>query len=555
MPNQVTNQDLADTYQPPFEKCIKDGRASGIMCAYNRVNGVPNCANRDLLTNTSRKLWGFRGYITSDCDAVSLIHDSYHYAQLPEDAVADVLNAGMDIDCGTYLQRYTKSAIEQKKLSESQIDRALHNLFAVRMRLGLFNGDPKGHRFGKIGPHQVCSDEHQKLALEAATNGIVLLKNSKNLLPFDKSRTHSLAVIGPNANYAYVLLGNYEGSPCKSVEIYHALQGYAGEVLYHSGCNDGVKCTYADVAGAVDVAKKADRVVLVMGLDNGQEKEDEDRVDLVLPGQQEMLVSAVAEASNEPVVLVLVCGGPIDVGFAKDDEKIGAIIWAGYPGEAGGDAIAQILLGEHNPGGKLPMNWYPKEFVSVPMTDMRMRADQATGYPGRTYRFYKGKTVFDFGYGLSYTNYSYKFLATTPNTINLNRLTSRNSQATGGDDKSSRSLDYLSVSKIGEDACESMKFSARLGVENTGNMYGKHPVLLFVAHEAETEGSIGGRPERQLAGFESVSLNAGERMEVEFVLNPCLHLATANEDGEMVIERGYRRLMVEDKVYAVKVVF
>ncbi|CAA0843382.1 Probable beta-D-xylosidase 7 [Striga hermonthica] len=551
----VTNQDLADTYQPPFEKCIKDGRASGIMCAYNRVNGVPNCADRNLLTNTSRKLWGFHGYITSDCDAVSVIHDSYNYAKLPEDAVADVLNAGMDIDCGTYLQRYTKSAVEQRKLAEFQIDRALHNLFAVRMRLGLFNGDPKDHPFGQIGPDQICSDEHQQLALEAATDGIVLLKNSENLLPFDKSRTRSLAVIGPNARYAYVLLGNYEGPPCQSVEIDRALESYVGELLYHSGCNDGVSCTSADVAGAVDVAKNADRVVLVMGLDNGQEKEDEDRVDLVLPGQQETLVSAVAEASKDPVVLVLVCGGPVDVGFAKDDEKIGGIIWAGYPGEAGGAALAQIIFGEHNPGGKLPMTWYPKEFVRVPMTDMRMRADLATGYPGRTYRFYNGTKVFEFGYGLSYTKYSYEFLASTPNTIDLNRLTSRNSRATGDDDKSPRSLDYLSVSKIGEDACESLKFSARLGVENAGNMYGKHPVLLFVAHEDEAEGSVGGRPERQLAGFESVSLNAGERMEVEFELNPCLHLATANEDGEMVIERGYKRLIVEDKEFAVQVVF
>ncbi|KAL2232018.1 UNVERIFIED_CONTAM: putative beta-D-xylosidase 7 [Sesamum indicum] len=540
---KVTKQDLADTYQPPFRSCVEEGRASGIMCAYNRVNGVPNCADYNLLTKTARGEWGFHGYITSDCDAVLTIHDDHKYARLPEDAVADVLNAGMDVNCGSYLKNYTKSAIEQKKLSESQVDRALHNLFAVRMRLGLFNGNPKHQLFGNIGPDHVCTKEHQELALEAARNGIVLLKNSANLLPLSKSRTSSLAVIGPNADNGYALLGNYEGPPCESVTILKALQGYMSNTLYHKGC-DAVSCASAAIEDAVQTAKRADHVVLVMGLDQSQETEDHDRVELTLPGQQESLVRAVTAAAKRPIVLVLVCGGPVDVSFARDDPNVGSIIWAGYPGEAGGIALAEIIFGDHNPGGKLPITWYPKDFINVPMTDMRMRP--ASGYPGRTYRFYKGPKVFEFGHGLSYTTYSYEFIPSTPNTIHLDQLT----HALQATDESPHSSRCLSVSKIGMDTCDRLKFSTHVGVENAGDMAGKHPVLLFVRHGRPDDG----RPVKQLVGFQSVSLNARERAEIEFVLNPCEHLSSANEDGVMVIEEGYRFLVVEGKEYPINVV-
>ncbi|KAK4489939.1 hypothetical protein RD792_000589 [Penstemon davidsonii] len=547
---QVTQQDLADTYQPPFKSCVQQGKASGIMCAYNSVNGVPNCADYNLLTKTARGEWDFHGYITSDCDAVSTMHDILKYANVPEDAVADVLKAGMDVNCGSYLKTYTKSAIDQKKVLESEVDRALHNLFAVRMRLGLFNGDPNKQLYGNIGPDQVCTNEHQELALEAARNGIVLLKNSAKLLPLSKSQTSSLAVIGPNAANAYALRGNYDGPPCKNLEILKVIQGYVKNTMYNQGCN-AVNCTFATIEDAVSVAKNADNVILVMGLDQSQETEDHDRVDLTLPGQQESLVKAVALASKKPVVLVLICGGPLDVSFAKDDQKIGSIIWAGYPGEAGGIALAQIIFGEHNPGGKLPMTWYPKDFINVPMTDMRMRSDPSSGYPGRTYRFYKGTKVFEFGYGLSYTTYSYNFIATTPNTIHLNRLMSSiQSTNESSSSSSSSSIPYMSVSKIGKEICEKSKFSTFVGVENTGSMAGKHPVLMFVRHGKSRNGSY----EKQLVGFESVSLNAGERAKIEFVFNPCEHLSTANEEGLMVIEEGYRYLVVEDKEYPINIV-
>lgn len=255
----------------------------------------------------------------------------------------------MDVNCGTYLKNHTKSAVQQKKLSESEIDRALYNSFSVRMRLGLFNGNPNKTRFGNIRPNQVCSKEHLDLALEAARSGMVLLKNTAGQLPLSKTKTKILAVIGPNANVKRILIGDYEGFPCRNVTILQALQSYVENTLYHQGCNFA-NCTSVALDAAVSITKGADHVVLIMGLDLSLEREGRDRMDLTLPKKQESFITSVAKVSKKPVVLVLLCGGPIDVSFAKNDPKIGSILWSGYPGEAGPFAVAQIIFGDHNPG-------------------------------------------------------------------------------------------------------------------------------------------------------------------------------------------------------------
>ncbi|KAG8503898.1 hypothetical protein CXB51_001855 [Gossypium anomalum] len=505
---KVSLQDLADTYMPPFRSCIEEGKASGIMCAYNRVNGVPNCADYNLLSKTARAQWG------------------------------------MDVNCGNYLKNYTKSAVVKTKLPISEIDRALHNLFSVRMRLGLFDGNPLQQPFGKIGPDQVCSQEHQNLALEAARNSIVLLKNTYRLLPFSKAKTTSLAVIGPNANSAKTLLGNYAGPPCKTVTPLQGLQRYVKDIRYHPGCN-AVNCSYALTDQAVKVAKGAEYVVLVMGLDQTQEREELDRVDLVLSPKQQNLISILARAAKNPVVLVLLSGGPVDISFAKNDKHIGSILWAGYPGEAGGLALAEIIFGDHNPGGRLPVTWYPQSFVKVPMTDMRMRPEPSSGYPGRTYRFYQGQKVFEFGYGLSYSNYSYEFLPVVQNKVYLNHQI----KSPKAELENSNALKHVPVSEIGTELCRK-RIPVTVRAQNHGDMGGRHPLLLFV----RSEKAGNGRPEKQLVGFQSVILNAGERADVEFELSPCEHLSTANEDGLMVIEEGSHLLSIEDKESEITVI-
>lgn len=258
---------------------------------------------------------------------------------------------GMDVNCGSYLSKNTKSAVAKKKVSEADIDRALHNLFSIRMRLGHFDGNPRILKYGKIDQSHVCSKDHLDLALEAARSGIVLLKNEVGLLPLSKKDTKSLALIGPSANSSNIFVGNYEGLPCKNITILQALQNMYGVTPnYHQGCNFA-NCTSASIDEAVDIAKESDYVVLVMGLDQTLEREKLDRVDLGLPGQQENLITAVANAAKRPVVLVLLCGGPVDVSFAKENPKIASILWAGYPGEAGGVAVAETLFGDNNPGG------------------------------------------------------------------------------------------------------------------------------------------------------------------------------------------------------------
>ncbi|AAF17692.1 F28K19.27 [Arabidopsis thaliana] len=467
-----------------------------------------------------------------DCDAVSIIYDAQGYAKSPEDAVADVLKAGMDVNCGSYLQKHTKSALQQKKVSETDIDRALLNLFSVRIRLGLFNGDPTKLPYGNISPNEVCSPAHQALALDAARNGIVLLKNNLKLLPFSKRSVSSLAVIGPNAHVVKTLLGNYAGPPCKTVTPLDALRSYVKNAVYHQGC-DSVACSNAAIDQAVAIAKNADHVVLIMGLDQTQEKEDFDRVDLSLPGKQQELITSVANAAKKPVVLVLICGGPVDISFAANNNKIGSIIWAGYPGEAGGIAISEIIFGDHNPGGRLPVTWYPQSFVNIQMTDMRMRS--ATGYPGRTYKFYKGPKVYEFGHGLSYSAYSYRFKTLAETNLYLNQSKAQTN---------SDSVRYTLVSEMGKEGCDVAKTKVTVEVENQGEMAGKHPVLMFARHERG--GEDGKRAEKQLVGFKSIVLSNGEKAEMEFEIGLCEHLSRANEFGVMVLEEGKYFLTVGD---------
>lgn len=525
----VSEQDLKDTFEPPFQRCVQDGHASCMMCSYNQLNGVPVCANYDLLTQMTRHDWGLEGYITSDCDAVAIIYEDQHYATCAEDAVTYVLKAGMDIDCGTYLLRNTMSAIKKGKLHESVIDQALFNLFSIQMRLGLFDGDPKQQEYGHLGLDHVCTNEHWQLALDGSRQGIVLLKNIGNTLPLLKNQINSVAVIGPNANATEEMLGDYIGISCNPVTPFLALQNYIGNISFSKGCENVACSSNAKFGEAIDIVAKADAVVIVVGLDLTQEREDHDRVNLTLPGQQQRLVSEVAAASKGPVVLVLMCGGPVDVSFAKDDPRISSILWVGYPGEAGGQALAEIIFGDYNPGGRLPMTWYPQEFINVPMTDMNMRPNSSTGYPGRTYRFYTGETVFQFGEGLSYSNYSYKFVSTDGHIILPFSLPSYGEWAS----------DYIDIDNI---PCDSLTFTTKLTVQNHGSMDGSHVVLLFSRYG----GSSRGAPRKKLISFKRVHVVAGKATDVSFLVSPCKHFDMVMEDGRRVLAAGNHELMVGD---------
>ncbi|QHO44433.1 putative beta-D-xylosidase [Arachis hypogaea] len=514
----VSKQDLEDTYQPPFRGCIQKGKASCLMCSYNAVNGVPACADADLL-GLARYKWGFKGYITSDCDAVATVFEYQKYVKSEEDAVADVLKAGVDINCGTYMLRHTESAVEQGKVKEEDIDRALFNLFL------------RGP-FGKLGPQDVCTPQHLTLALEAARQGIVLLKNDKKFLPLDQNNDASLAVIGPMA-VSDKLGGGYSGIPCSSKSLYDGLGEFSKRISYAPGCHN-VSCNSDDgFAEALETAKKADFVVIFAGLDMAQETEDHDRVSLILPGRQMDLVSTIAAVSKSPVILVLTGGGPLDVSFAERNQQIGSILWVGYPGEAGGKALAEIIFGVVNPAGRLPVTWYPESFTNVPMTDMSMRADPSRGYPGRTYRFYTGSRVYGFGHGLSYSDYSYKFLS-APSKLSLSKTIKHNSRKSLLSQlmKADYKVDYVRVDEL--QSCSSLSFSVHISVTNLGELDGSHVVLLFSRGPKVFEGS----PEAQLVGFSRVHTTTYESTETSVLVDPCEHLSFADEQGKKILPLG-----------------
>ncbi|KAF7803691.1 beta-xylosidase/alpha-L-arabinofuranosidase 1 [Senna tora] len=528
----VTQQDMDDTFQPPFKSCVLDGNVASVMCSYNQVNGKPTCADPNLLKGIIRGQWKLNGYIVSDCDSVEVLFKDQHYTKTPEEAVAKSILAGLDLNCGNYLGQYTAGAVKQGLVDEASIDNAVSNNFATLMRLGFFDGDPSKQPYGNLGPKDVCTQANRDLAREAARQGIVLLKNTPGALPFNAKAIKSLAVIGPNANATRTMIGNYQGIPCSYIS---PLQGLTALVptSYASGCPD-VQCVSAELDDAKKIAASADATVLVVGASLAIEAESLDRVNILLPGQQQLLITEIANVSKGPVVLVIMSGGGMDVSFAKSIDKITSILWVGYPGEAGGAAIADVLFGFHNPSGRLPMTWYPQSYVDkVPMTNMNMRPDPATGYPGRTYRFYKGETVFSFGDGISYSTFEHT-LVKAPQLVSISLAEDHPCYSNSSECKS---LDVVDDKHY----CSNMAFDVHLRVKNKGMMSSSHTVFLF-----SSPPSLHNAPQKQLVGFEKVKLAGKSEALIRFKVDVCKDLSVVDELGKRKVALGQHLLHVGD---------
>ncbi|PNT57483.2 hypothetical protein POPTR_001G294700v4 [Populus trichocarpa] len=539
---KVTKQDLEDTFQPPFKSCVEEGRVSSVMCSYNRVNGIPTCADPDLLKGVIREQWNLDGYIVSDCDSIEVYYDRIKYAATPEDAVTLALKAGLNMNCGDFLPRYTENAVKLNKIEESIVDQALIYNYIVLMRLGFFDGDPKLHPFGNLGPSDVCTEEHQELALDAAKQGIVLLDN-KGALPLSKNATKNLAVIGPNGNATVAMISIYAGIPCEYTTPLQGLQKYISSVTYAAGC-PFVNCTDESLAGpATKAAATADVVVLVMGLDQSIEQEDLDRENLILPGYQEKLVKDVANATNGTMILVIMSASPVDISFAKNESKVGGILWVGYPGQAGGDAIAQVIFGDHNPAGRSPFTWYPKEYSDqVPMTNMNLRANATDNFPGRTYRFYTGKPLYEFGHGLSYSTFS-KFVISAPSTLLVPLKSSLNPSGIPSV-YSSKQDPYpngqaIDVSSVN---CTNLQHVLVIGVRNNGPMNGDHVVLIFWKPPKSAE--ITGPPNMQLAAFDRVHVKKGNTNNITLAVDVCKGLSLVDSEGQRKLVTGQHTFII-----------
>ncbi len=417
-------RDLYETYLPHFEMAVREGHVGGFMGAYSALDGVPDCANSFLLTDLLRKQWGFDGYIVSDCDAVHDIYSGHHYTDSLPAAAASAIKAGCDICCGGSYNSLLK-AVQQNLITEPEIDNALYYALKTRIRLGLFD-PPQDVPWSNLGIDQNDTPAHEALALKAAEECVVLLKNN-GVLPLDRDNIKRIAVIGTNADSVPMLCGNYNGTPARPVTILDGIKAAAGpniEVTYVSAGplallkDNSNKPTPDMIANAVDAAKSADVVIYVGGINSQLEGEEMskanayvgfeggDRTQIELPAVQTDLLQALY-ATGKPVVFVNCSGSAMAMPW--EVKHLPAIVQSWYPGEQGGKAVGEVLFGDVNPAGRLPVTFYKSTDDLPGFEDYSMK--------DRTYRYFKGKPLFAFGHGLSYTKFEYSSAKLDASTI------------------------------------------------------------------------------------------------------------------------------------------
>jgi beta-glucosidase len=406
-------RDLYETYLPHFEAAVREGRVGAVMGAYNSVDGEPACSNPFLLTDLLRRQWGFTGHVVSDCGAIYDIFANHKTVGTPEQAAARAVKAGCDLCCGTDYNSLTR-AVGEGLVTEQEIDTAVGRLLEARFRLGLFD-PPAGVPYAQIPFSENDSPEHAALALRMARESIVLLKNN-GLLPLDRARIKRIAVIGTNAGSVPLLLGNYNGTPSHPITILDGIKSVAGtniEVIYDPGCPLALRKDLTNAPDTtswtrtVEAARSADVVLYVGGINSRLEGEEMpvdfdgfsggDRTRIELPAVQTALVKAL-QAAGKPVVFVNCSGSAMAMPW--EAENLPAIVQAWYPGEAGGRAVAEILFGNINPSGRLPVTFYRSTGDLPAFDDYSMS--------NRTYRYFNGQPLFAFGHGLTYTRFNYR---------------------------------------------------------------------------------------------------------------------------------------------------
>ncbi len=416
----VDDRELYDLYLPQFERVVREGKVAGVMSAYNAVNGVPVSASKFLLTDLLRDQWGFDGYVVSDCDAIRDIYGEkqHRYAKTAEEAAALAVKAGCNLCCGGDYQALVR-AVQQGHVTEAEIDNALHHTLWTRFRLGLF--DPADRvPFSAYTLKDNDLPQHGQVALELARQSIVLLKNN-GVLPLNRSTLKQIAVIGPNAASKSMLEGNYHGSASRSISILDGIRQLVGSEIKittamgspvttkpgtapWSGQDNTTTRSVAELkAEALALTAEADVIIYVGGITPAQEGESFDREAIELPAEQEDLIRAL-HATGKPVVMVNCSGSAMALTW--QDENLPAIVQAWYPGQEGGRAVAEVLFGETNPSGHLPITFYRSTSDLPDFNDYSMQ--------NRTYRYFSGKPLYPFGHGLSYTTFEYANLKVAP---------------------------------------------------------------------------------------------------------------------------------------------
>ena len=404
---RASAKDMEETYLPAFEATVKEAEVESVMGAYNRVNGEPACGSETLLKKILREKWGFQGHVVSDCWAVRDFHENHHVTATAPESAALAIKNGCDLNCGnTYL--HLLEALQEGLVTEQQITTACERLFTTRFLLGLFADDCEYNQI----PVTACdTDEHDHLALIAAQKSMVLLEND-GILPLSAEQVQTLAVIGPNADSVPALEGNYNGTSSRYVTFLSGLRAFCSahgiRLLYSQGCHlyrDRISnLAKADdrLAEAAMYAEEADVTIACVGLDatiegeegdTGNEFSSGDKKDLRIPESQRRLMQVLA-AHAKKLVTVIAAGSSLNVpeGNAK--------VFAWYPGQAGGTALASLLFGECNFSGHLPLTFYRQVEDLPTFEDYSMT--------NRTYRYYTGSPLYPFGHGLSYTTFTMK---------------------------------------------------------------------------------------------------------------------------------------------------
>lgn len=491
---RASDRDLAQTYLPAFEYLVREAGVAGVMCSYNRINGVPACAHEPLLRDTLRGRWGFDGYMVSDCGAVGNIYGYHGYAESPAEAAAQALRSGVNINCGNNWGNHLPEAIRQGLASEEDLDRALREALPVLFRLGMFDRDRRDP-WRELGEGDISTDEHRALARKAARQGMVLLKNEGPALPLSRD-LHSLAVMGPVSTSAEVMLGNYYGTPDRLSTFLEGISGAVGggtKLIHYPGIgiDEG---SVSESGWGISQAQTTEAIVACIGLSPQFEGEGMEAVtgtgepSAGLPEHQVEWVRALREGYEKPLVVVVTGGSPRAI--PEVHQLADAVIWAGYPGQAGGEALADLIFGETSPSGKLP--------VTVPYRTDDLPPFEDYGMEGRTYRFLENEPLYPFGFGLSYTTFQYGELR-------------------------------LEQDELGRG--DTLSFSVR--VENTGDRGGGEVVQVYLKDQ-ESNVRV---PRFRLVDFSRISLESGESRTLRFRVPPEVMKVT-DKDGKGFYEAG-----------------
>lgn len=519
---QMAPHEVENIHIYPWREVIGRTGLLGVMSSYNDYDGIPVQGSQYWLTDRLRNDLGFKGYVVSDSDAVEYLHSKHHVSANMKESVRQAVEAGLNVRCtfrtpDSYVLPL-RELVTEGTLPMSVIDERVRDILRVKFLVGLFD-HPYQNDY-EAADREVDGSANNEVALRASRESIVLLKNEGNLLPLDKDKIRTLAVVGPNADEVSFAQTHYGPLATASVSVRkgleEALKG-KGRILYAKGCelvdenwpdseifpSEPTKEELRQMNDAVKLARKADAVIAVLGGGQRTCGENKSRTSLDLPGHQELLLKKLA-ATGKPVVLVLINGRPLSINWA--DEHIPAILEAWYPGSHGGTAVADVILGDYNPGGKLTVT-FPRTVGQIPFNfpckpNSQVDGGNGVGPQGRQSRVHGA--LYDFGYGLSYTTFDYSSLKLSSKTISPS--------------------DSVEVS-----------FTLR----NTGSRKGDEVVQLYIRDVLSSITVY----EKVLRGFERVSLEPGESKEVSFTLAP-KDLGLLDVDFRRIVEPGEFEIMI-----------